>query len=490
MINFVFDWDPGRRLGIMQSSYLDNIREHFSVEDKQAMMAKYRTGNRWTNSRRYAITPAGRFAIGMFPDIIEHIKTLTFPYNLIITEKFREHFKPKYISNEDYVVEQLDLECRGYQNECVKHCLSHGNGIAVVATAGGKTLIMATLIYNILLNKKDKPKILLVTIPQLVKQTYDDFVEYGLNKHMSINMWDGDHPHNHDSDVTIASNTILMSKKQDLSSINDYDTLFVDECHKLRKGNAINKILNHVKTLNRYGFTGTLPSDKIDVWNIIAQTGPILFTKTSAELRDEKYIAQAEAIVLKINYDKIPQFKSKPSLSNPTGLYNEECDFLYANHYRNSVIGRLCGNIQGNTLILIDRLTHQQEIINSIQKHVPHKNVQFVRGEVEKTDREKIKDMMENENNVICVAIAKIFSTGINIKNIQNILFAMPGKAKIRILQSIGRGLRLHENKKMLTIIDLADNLHYGVQHLQDRLNLYEEEKIKYAIKEIYQNKK
>ena len=276
-----------------------------------------------------------------------------------------------------------------------------------------------------------------------------------------------------------------MSKKQDIDILNNYDLVINDECHKTRAGNRINDIFKKIKTPHKFGFTGSLPDSKIDIWNIIGKFGPIIYERKSVDLQREGHIASAQAVILKINYKNRPIFKSKPSITNPTGLYIEECDFIYKNEFRNKLIGKLCNNIDKNTLILVDRLEHQDQILDTLKTYAPDKNIQYVRGEVEMSDREKIRELMEVNDNIICVAMSSIFATGINIKNIHYIIFALTGKAKIRILQSIGRGLRKHDSKKLLTIFDLADNLYYGLKHLEHRLELYEEENINYGIKHI-----
>lgn len=482
MARFIFDWDPKYELGIIQSDQLDVLREALSIEDKNASIGRYRQNRKWVSIRKYAITPNGRFSIGLFSDIYKHIKDLNIPYTCIITDKFKQNFKHGWIGEEEYTPLELDMPARYYQNECVSQCLKYGYGISMIGTAGGKTLTMAMLIHNI--NHFQKGKTLIITIPSLMNQTCDDFIDYGLTKHYSISKWDSDHPYR-DADIVIASSSILMSKKQDLSVLNKYNVLLVDECHRCRLGNEINKIIKKINTPYKFGFTGSLPESKMDIWNIVGKLGPVIYERKSEVLQKEGYIAPAQAVILKINYTNTPVFTSRATIDNPTGLYNEECDFIYKNEFRNMIIGKLGSNLDKNTLILVDRLEHQQHIIDALQKYAPGKNIQYVRGEVEMKDREKIRELMEENNDIICVAMSSIFATGINIKNIHYIIFALTGKAKIRILQSIGRGLRLHKDKEILTIFDLADNLHYGLKHLEQRLELYQEENIDYGIKEI-----
>jgi superfamily II DNA or RNA helicase len=124
-----------------------------------------------------------------------------------------------------------------------------------------------------------------------------------------------------------------------------------------------------------------------------------------------------------------------------------------------------------------------------LKSNCKDKQVFFIRGDVAVEEREKVKTVMENGDDVICIAISKIFSTGISIKNLHYIVFAGGGKAKVKIIQSIGRGLRLHKNKTGVIIVDIADMLNYSLKHYTKRIELYKGEKINYGIKKIKQGK-
>lgn len=134
---------------------------------------------------------------------------------------------------------------------------------------------------------------------------------------------------------------------------------------------------------------------------------------------------------------------------------------------------------------MVDYIEHGQLIYEQVTKENPNKQIYYIRGDVEIKEREKIRKLMEVNNDVLVIAISKIFSTGINIKNLHYIVFAGGGKAKIKIIQSIGRGLRLHNGKKELIIVDIMDQLTYGMKHGDKRMNLYDEEKINYTITTI-----
>lgn len=481
MIKFVFDYDASRKMGQVQSDYLDNLCEHFSIEDPIANIKKMRYGS-FIPSRMYAITRAGRFKLGMFAEIANYISSLNIPYKMVVTPLLHEKFFADY-GITDLV--KLSLPLRDYQETGILKCLKQGNGVAVSATASGKTLIIATLVETIRKNSEKSHKTLIV-VPgiQLVEQTFNDLLEYGVDSKI-LSRWSGDHAYNSNSKIVIASLSILQSKKSDLQILEDCDLFIADEVHKFRKGNKANKLLDKVKTIHRFGFTGTMPEDKMDEWNIIGRFGPILMKKTSKELQDKDYVTDAKVQVVRIKYKEPFVYKNCSTFLEPTARYNEECEYIYNNSFRNGVISQLAHKVNNNMLILVDRIDQGELLTKTIKEHKKGKKVFFIRGSVEVQDREKIRQIMETNNNVVCVAITSIFSTGINIKNLHYILFASAGKAKIKIIQSIGRGLRLHASKDMLIIFDICDILEYSVKHLAKRLSLYTKEKIKYAIKEI-----
>lgn len=481
MITFVFDYEKSRDMGIVKSDYLNNLREHFSVEDPIANIKKLKYGN-FVPSRHYAITQAGRFKVGMFAEIANYVRGLGIPYKIIVTELLKERFFCGYNIDK---IKKLGKEIRDYQEDAVLKALAQGNGVIVSATASGKTFMMATLIESIRTNSKKSHKTIVV-VPgiQLVEQTYDDFVEYGIDNRI-ISKWSGDHGYDPTSKIVIASLSILQSKSTDLNVLKKYDLFIADEVHKFRRGNKANDLLKYVETKNRYGFTGTMPEGKIDQWNIIGLFGPVLMEKTSKDLRDNDYITDASVQVIKLKYKNPLVYKNRSTFLDPTAKYNEECEFIYNQPYRNKVISKIANNTDKNILILVDKIEQGETLVNAINKYAKDKTVYFIRGSVEVDERENIRKLMEERDNIICVAITSIFSTGINIKNLHYILFAAAGKAKIKIIQSIGRGLRLHENKEHLIIFDICDSLEYSNKHLSKRLSLYNKERIKYAIKEI-----
>jgi superfamily II DNA or RNA helicase len=408
---------------------------------------------------------------------------------------------------------KLSLEPRDYQADTIRKCLKFGMGTAIVATAGGKTLIMALLIQTLRKNRTSKFKTLVILPAQLIIQTYNDFIEYGIPGE-DICKW-GDGSDLEDKSIIIASVKTLEAKLLVYRKIKDeekekekerrknwlkqkrdcfekllnIDLMLIDEVHGLRKDNTFNQIIELFPTRHRFGYTGTLPESLLDQWNIIGRIGPILKDYPSFMLREEGYIADSHATILKIKYKNPPELEINQL--KPVEAYKTECEFLYTNEYRNKVITHISKKFDNNALIAVNSLKHGEILFNKLSAELPDKKIYYIRGEVEMDDREVIRKLMEKQNNIICIAISKIFSTGINIKNLHYIIFALTGKAKIRFLQSVGRGLRLHELKDKLEIIDIVDDVHYSLKHYEEkRLDYYKKEKIQYEIRTLYEEKR
>jgi superfamily II DNA or RNA helicase len=478
MTEIVVDYDAGRKKGVLITDYLAVIREHFSVEDKdQAFKRRFSVGYR-PATRKYVITPQGRFEPRFIFAIIEFLKEQHIPFNITLKDSFKDIIKTPSLEKE---LVKLNLPLRDYQEETVLSALENKSGIILLPTSAGKTLVMATLVSSILKQHNLKTLILVPNL-QLVTQSYADFIEYGIAKE-DVTMWTGKYEPDLNAKIFISNIQILQSEKQDLSLLKTIGLLIVDEVHVCKRSNLINKILDQIPAVYRFGLTGTLPDNNLDQWNILGKFGKIIYKKKSYDLREQNYITQVVVAVLKLFYNNLPNFSPK-SATNPIQAYEEEIQFLQTNNFRNSVITKIINKVDKNTLVLVDRIIHGEELLRVLQSKT-NKNVYFVHGKVDVEEREEIRKLMEEQDDVVCIAISKIFSTGINIKNLHNIIFAAIGKAKIKIIQSIGRTLRKHSSKKRATIFDIWDNLKYGNSHIIERMSLYDEEKIPYTVTEI-----
>jgi len=456
------------------SDDIDSIREHFSIKDETARF-RMRGRARWAApSRLYCITPTGLFEPGLFFDIFSYIKQEYPNKDCEIDQDILSTVKPTY--KEERAYDNLKFPLRDYQLDSVREALKFGRGIIKLGTGGGKTLTIASLLMSLYYNN---PKIkILIIVPDLglVNQTYTDFEEY--NVLFKFTRWTGKIKPDLTANCIIANRGILQSKFDDNDWIKYIDVLVVDECHTIKKSNKVSKMVNKIHTFNKFGLTGTLPDNKQEEWNVIGKLGKVIYDKDSYELRLESYLTNVDIKIINIGY------KDKPLVVKGGNNFKAELDFIYTNSFRNNVIKNICSKFNNNSLILVNHLAHGDalfDILNQIQD----KKVFFVKGEVEVEERDKIKKIMETNNDVICIAMSYIFSTGVNIKNIHMIMFASGGKSFIRTIQSIGRGLRLHETKNKLIIIDLADKLKYGIRHSDKRKEIYKSEKINFSLTDI-----
>jgi len=471
MISIDFDAKTGK--GIISGDRFSEIREYFSVENPSAKFNR----SFYIPKRLYCIAPTGLFDIGMAHEIKDFLKRKNYSDDIKFSDAALEKLYPKL---EKPVIERLALPLRDYQIQAVQKCMNSGRGIVLYGTGAGKTLIIATLVENFYLHSKDIKKFkCLIIVPDLslVNQTYTDFASY--NTSFNVTRWTGNIKPDLSANVIVANIDILRSKFEQNKWIQDIDLLIIDEAHKLGKGNKSSKLIEKIKTSNKFGFTGTLPEDSSDKWNVIGKIGPILIEKSSFELREEKFLTTVHVNMINLSYNDKPA--NIVNTGNPTDDYHNELIFISSNPFRNKVIQTTCNNFKNNILILINNISHGQHLYDLFSLNLKDKQVFFIRGEVEVEERDKVKAIMEASNNVVCIAVSAIFSTGVNIKNIHMIIFAAGGKSFIRTVQSIGRGLRLNDNKEDLKIIDICDQLQYGKGHASKRREIYDNEKISFS---------
>jgi superfamily II DNA or RNA helicase len=458
---------------ICDKDILSLIRENFSISNPS-----YRRGcSHFTPARLYCITPQGKFDIGLLGEILQFLNFNHYCFSL--SDQIKNLYAPGFENPGVLSFEKKPY--RDYQEKSIFTSLKQGRGVTVIPTAGGKTLIMAGLIKSLTKNLLNTKTLVLVPSIQLVEQTANDFLEYGLE---NVSKWSGDNVYDPHSDIVVVGTQILMSDKTDLSVLSNYNLLLMDEVHSLKRGNKINEVLKFINTPFKFGFTGTMPPSKIDQWNIIGKIGPVTYEQKTHTLKEQSYVSRFKIIILRVKHLNLPSLDI--DLSQPALAYQQEIEFLQNNQRRNEIITNLAIKLSENTLIMVDRIEHGVIIEDILRKNSQSdRPIYFIQGNTEMEDRERIRSLMDSRRDVIVVAISKIFSTGINIPNLHNIIFASAGKAKIKIMQSIGRVLRLHHTKTEATIFDIADNTKYGKKHVEERIKLYKLEKYEYAEKEI-----
>lgn len=456
-----FDYNKGRRVGVLKTDKdtLNFIRNHFSIKNEGAYFAR-KKGYKFVSDRKYIITPTGRFPFGLYYEIRKFLieKQIT---EIYYSDSFKERLKCGFETFSYW--DELKYEPRYFQKETVENGLKFGCGTVLIGTGGGKSRTQACLIENFLRHSEGDLKCLLI-VPGigLVNQMLNDFEEYGVT--FAFSGWTGDMDLQ-DTQVVVANIENINAKFKDHPWIKDVDLFIQDEGHKINKSSNITNHIKKIKTPHKFAFTGSLSDDCFDRWTCIGTFGPVIYDKNSKELRDEKFLSDVKASMVQMMYDSVPRL-----------TYNQELQKIYNCPKRNDKIKRLCLNLKGNSLLLVNHIDYGERLLEIMKNN--GKDVFFVQGSVEVEDRKKIINYMEENDNVICIAISSIFSTGINIKNLHNIVLVSGGKAFIRLVQSIGRGLRLHESKNVLNIIDVYDNLKYSSKHAERRKEIYEEQQI------------
>jgi len=461
----VLDYNTSLRKGkILPNSGedFDRMREHFSKKVEDIYFLRKQTGNPFIPDTEYAIQPTGYFDFGLYEKIVEFLESREIEFEL--TENFIKRRDCGF--GFQIVSDDLKLKHRDYGKDAVSKALSNGCGTIVCGTGGGKSMMTASLIENIILTKTFNKFKCLIVVPglSLVDQLVQNFEEYGVS--FTFSGWTGKSKLQ-ETDVVICNSENFCARFNDNTWIKKVDVVVVDEVHGAKTGNILTKNINKIKTPHKFGFTGTLPKNKIDEWKIIGTFGPVVFEKNSKELRDEGYLANACIKMIKLVHP------------NPLKLsYRGELEFLHKNPERFIIIRRIVEKLNKNTLILVNSVEHGLDTWDLLS--VLKKKVYFIQGETPVEERMRIIQEMEQRNDVVVIAMSRIFAVGINVKNLHYVMFIAGGKSFIRIVQSIGRGLRLHESKTRLTLLDIYDNMEYSAEHAEKRKLFYEEEQIDY----------
>jgi superfamily II DNA or RNA helicase len=266
-----------------------------------------------------------------------------------------------------------------------------------------------------------------------------------------------------------------------------FDVIFGDEAHQF-KAKSLSTIMDKMTNVRyRIGTTGTIDNKKVHKLVLEGMFGPIYKVITTKELMEQGSVADLKIKCLVMKYDEITR-----KIRNKN-QYADEMDFIVTHDKRNKFIRNLAINCEGNTLVLFQYVEKHGKPLYEMIKSKVHDNrkVFFIYGGTDVEAREAARSLTDKETDAIILASFGVFSTGINIPSIENVIFASPSKSKIRNLQSIGRGLRLKEGKTHCNLFDIADDLHWKswknhtLRHLQDRVQIYAEEKFSYKIIEV-----
>jgi len=455
------------------------LSEHFTFEIENArFMPQYRS-KYWDGKIRLYSNHTGEIYVGLLDKLVAWAKnceyTVEFKDNKFYGSPFEENEMISMEGISDYMKSISKHEPRDYQVEAVYDALRYNRKLLISPTASGKSLMIYSIVRYFV--EKEHNILLIVPTTSLVEQMYKDFEDYGWNtEEYCHKIYSG-------KEKTTNKNVIITTWQSiynlPRTFFEKFDVVIGDEAHQFKSKSLVGIMTKMDNTKYRFGFTGTLDGSQTHKWVLEGLFGPSYKVTQTQELIEKGYLSKLQIKVLLLKHNE-HQFNE----------YEEEIQYLITHDKRNNFIKNLSLDLKGNTLILYSRVeTHGQplyEMINS--SAAKDRKIFFVYGGVDAEGREKVREITEKENDSIIVASYGTFSTGINIKNLHNIIFASPSKSRIRNLQSIGRVLRKGENKTKAVLYDIADDItykskkNYTLNHLIERIKIYSEEKFNYEI--------
>ena len=458
------------------------LSDYFSFEVPGYKFTPQFRNRVWDGKIRLYSYATGQMYLGLYPYLKDWCKKKN--VHIVESSDILTH-RSVTAADIDGMIDEYDLSIkpRDYQLNAFKFALEYDRGLVLSPTASGKSLIIYMLVRHYL-NVINNNILIIVPTTSLVEQLYKDFKDYGYD--VETNVSRKYHGYDIDEDKRIVISTWQSLYKMPKQFFEDYGAVIGDEAH-LFKAVSLTKIMTKlIDCKYRIGLTGTLDDSKTHKLVLQGLFGMVNKVVSTAELIERKQLANLKIKCLNLKY---PEVEAKKVYGVK---YFEELEYLTQNTARNKYIRNLALALNGNTLCLFQYVEkHGKNLYETIRERATDRNVFYVFGGVDAEQREKVREITEKSNNAIIVASYGTFSTGINIRNLHNIIFASPSKSRIRNLQSIGRGLRLGDNKVNATLYDIADDMQYKskenftLKHFQERINIYTEEEFDYEIHNI-----
>ena len=377
---------------------------------------------------------------------------------------------------------KLSHEIRDYQLKSFVQAIRNKRMLLLSPTASGKSLILYCIIRY--LQIENKRGLLIVPTTSLVEQMYKDFEDYGYDSEQYCHrQYSGKEKH---TNKFLTITTWQSIYKNPGEYFEQFDFVLGDEAHQFKAKSLTTILSGCVNAKYRIGTTGTLDGTQTHKLVLEGLFGPVYKATTTADLIDKGQLASFKIKCLILKH---PESVCKMAKSWD---YNQELEYIVLNKARNDFIRNLTLSLNGNTLILFQFVEkHGKNLYANIKEHAKNRHVFFVFGGTDVEIRESVRSITEKERDAIIVASYGTFSTGVNIRNLHNIIFASPSKSRIRNLQSIGRGLRIGDNKDEAVLFDISDDFrigkytNYTLKHFVDRVKIYDDEKFNYKFYNI-----
>lgn len=474
------------------------MRDYFSFEvDGYQFNPRFKYGG-W-NGRINLLEFNGLLPFGLLSQV--KVFATNMDYNVFIDPKINE-IRQSEITEEDFKkwIESKQIFSGGkpitphwYQSGAVFEGINCKRRILNLPTSAGKSLIQCLLSLYYLENYEGKVLILVPTTA-LVDQMKNDFVDYGLFPGAAIGQLRGGKKPNEDQLIVVS--TWQTAIKQEPEWFEQFGMLLCDEMH-LATGKSITTIVNRLNNCPfKIGLSGSLKDGKANLMQYVGLFGDIYKPVSTAQLMEEGQVTNLDIKVLDLKYpaEVCTAMKGK--------TYQEEIKFITGSKRRVEWFSKLSIGLakrNENTFVMFKNVAHGKALYEKMKES--YDKVYYVSGEVSTETRNALKQMAENDTGIIVVASYGVFSTGISVKNLHNIVLAHPVKSKVIVLQTIGRVLRKHDSKAEAKVWDVIDdmaivkqqkdgkikrtNMNYALKHGLERIERYASEKFNYSIKVV-----
>ena len=373
---------------------------------------------------------------------------------------------------EGHPAEGEDIILRDYQVEAINNFLENPQSLQQIATGAGKTITTATLSH---ISEPYGRSLVIVPNKSLVEQTEEDYINCGLD----VGVYFGDRKNLGKTHTicTWQSLNILDKKNKDGSAVlslaeflEGVSTIIVDEVHQAKAEVLKNLLTRNLRNAPiRWGLTGTVPKEKFEFESIHASLGPVIGNISAKELQDKGVLSQCHVNIVQL-IDTVAHRG-----------YQEELKYLVTNQDRINYLGKLLKTVKesGNTLILVDRISAGEMLAELIPDST------FVSGSVKVKDRKETYDEIKEGTNKVIIATYGVAAVGLNIPRIFNLVLIEPGKSFVRVIQSIGRGVRKAKDKDFVQIWDLTSTCKFAKRHLTQRKKFYKEAQYPFTIEKV-----
>ena len=425
---------------------------------------------RWDGKKAF-FQLGGSTYINLLPDILPVLESQGYDVTLNDIREYDTEFKLDPVDEnsfsdilwpERHPVAGQPIVLRDYQVETINSFLNNTQSLQEIATGAGKTLMTAALSKSV---EQYGRSIVIVPNKSLVTQTEEDYINMGLD----VGVFFGDRKEfgkTHTICTWQSLNILLKNTKNSVAPITigefieDVVCIMVDEVHMAKADaltNLLTGVMSHIPI--RWGLTGTVPKEKFESVGIVCSIGPVINKISAKELQDKDVLAQCHV--------NIVQMIDTAVHTN----YQSELKYLLEDKDRLDYISNLCNSIKdtGNTLILVDRISAGNELANRIPDSV------FVSGSTKSADRKTEYDEVSTASSKVIIATYGVAAVGINIPRIFHLVLLEPGKSFVRVIQSIGRGIRKAEDKDFVQIWDITSTCKFAKRHLTKRKAFYKE---------------